>query len=313
MEELKKDFKPTTNWMREKYNEMNDELFNGELGYCDFKIFTSGRGSQGRTLGYFQMRRENLRVDRYNRRMLIDNYWKREYINKNNFVDICLPLIALNGNYYGTEYGFLSTLVHEMCHYYTYMYGFAPTRGHGREFYDIGERVCLRSGGKFNIQRLATAEDMQHLELNDEMKAKAEKRITNKKSSLFAVFDYRKDGEVHLTTTNNKPLIDFICSSSKSEKVVISNDSKLIDLLFEKGYKKNFRTWRYWNVSDASWLNILDDVEKKVITFSNENIKRTTDEIINEVINNFINKNDEDRFIDIDPNMNLGLVSPLEL
>lgn len=43
--------RPTVEWMREKYDELNSWLFGGQLGGCNFNIFTTGRGSQGGTLG----------------------------------------------------------------------------------------------------------------------------------------------------------------------------------------------------------------------------------------------------------------------
>lgn len=52
MEDVK--FKPTIEWMTQKYDELNQELFEGELGHCDFELFTSGKGSGGRTLVIIQ-------------------------------------------------------------------------------------------------------------------------------------------------------------------------------------------------------------------------------------------------------------------
>ena len=54
-EDNKKTFRPTVDWMEEKYDEMNALLFNNDLSSCYFKVFTSGRGSQGRTLGFFSI------------------------------------------------------------------------------------------------------------------------------------------------------------------------------------------------------------------------------------------------------------------
>ena len=112
-----KTFKPNIQWMAKKYEEMNQELFYGQLGDCDFGIFTTGEGSEGNTLGRFKTKGDNIRIDRYSRRIFI-NGWERIYIDRNNFVELCRPTIELNGNYSGTEHGFLATLVHEMCHYY---------------------------------------------------------------------------------------------------------------------------------------------------------------------------------------------------
>ena len=262
--EMDKTFKPTIDWMTARYAEMNDQLFNGELGECRFAIFTTGRGSEGGTLGWFKITARNIRIRRYNRRMFKYNGWDEINIDRKNFAALCQPQIELNGNYSGTEHGFLATLVHEMCHYYTYMNGYAPKQGHGREFKEIGYLVSSRSNGLFTIQRLASAEQMSELELSDEMKAKREKRLANKKSSIIAIFEFRKNGEIHLTTTSSQKLLNMIVASHTQGHVIktlVSNDAALIDLLFSKGYRKNMRTWRYWNVQGKDWLNELDNFE----------------------------------------------------
>lgn len=312
-------FSPTVQWMNQKYNEMNVELFNGELGNCDFEVFTTGNGSQGKRLGFFSMRGYGLKYNTQDRRLFIYSSFERVFINKNNFSELAKPLIAINGNYTGTEYGFLATLVHEMCHYYTYMYGRVPTQAHGREFRDIGSIVSYKSGGLFTIQRLASAEDMSHLDLSDEMKAKKEKRIENKKSKIYAVFEY-KGNEIHLTTTSNQRLIDEICNfknRNNVKQVIVSNDNDLIEFLFSKGYNRNLRTWRYWQVGDKEWINMLNDVDKQVITnpnYMNESKTiKTIDDIINEAFEKMYNEKYNDEFMEITPDMDLGAYSPLEL
>jgi hypothetical protein len=264
--EMDKTFKPNPQWMAEKYDEMNQLLFNGALGACDFAIFTSGRGPEGGVLGWFKITARNIRVDRYSRRMFANQGWNKAYIDKSNFVDLCRPRIELNGNYTGTEHSFLATLVHEMCHYYTYMHGYAPKQGHGREFKEIGYVVSQRSNGMFTIQRLASAEQMTEMELSDEMKAKRAKRLSNKKSSVTAILVFTKKGEVKLTISSNPSLINMISSSEKErcENVVTTNDAEVIEYLFDKGYRKNMRTWRYWSLEGKPWLDELKSMLPEV-------------------------------------------------
>jgi hypothetical protein len=256
---MDKTFRPNTQWMAEKYEEMNQQLFNGELGACGFAIFTSGRGSEGGVLGWFKITARNIRIDRYSRRMFANYGFDRTYIDKSNFVDLCRPQIELNGNYTGTEHSFLATLAHEMCHYYTYMNGYAPKQGHGREFKDIGSIVSYRSNGMFTIQRLASAEQMTEMELSDEMKAKRAKRLANKKSSVTAIIVFTKEGKVKLTMTSSQSLINMISTSEeeRGDNVVTTNDAEIIEYLFGKGYRKNMRTWRYWSLEDKPWLGEL--------------------------------------------------------
>lgn len=279
---MNKSFKPTVNWMAEKYDEMNAKLFGGQLGQCDFNIFTSGRGSQGRTLGFFRMNGRGLKIEIATRKMFRHNDWfpnDKEYVNKSNFYSVCRPSIELNGNYSGTEHAFLGTLVHEMCHYYTYMNGYAPKQGHGTEFRNIAYRVSYKSNGEFSIQRLASAEEMQNFELSDEMKAKQEKRLSNKKASLMAIFVYNINGTVKLSTTSSQALATRIIDSYKKldvPKVVVSNDLRLIELLYSHGYRRNFRTWRYWNVGNTDWIKTIDNYDIKVYNNPNMNFIKNT-------------------------------------
>ena len=273
--EIDKTFKPNTQWMREKYAEMNKLLFNGELGECNFEIFTTGRGSQGSVLGWFKIKNRNIRVDRYSRRMYVLGY-NKIVINKNNFAELCNPTIELNGNYSGTENGFLATLVHEMCHYYTYMYGYCPNQCHGREFREIASIVSNKSKGMFTIQRVASAEQMTQLELNDEIKAKIEKRLTNRKSVVSAIIVFTKDGKVKLTITSYSSLIDKISSEEQRRggNVVVSNNSEVIEYLFSKGYRRNFRTWRYWSIEGKPWIDELKNMLPEVSGTNRAQVKK---------------------------------------
>jgi hypothetical protein len=266
MENLNKTFQPNEQWMAEKYAEMNSQLFGGKLGECNFGVFTTGRGMEGGTLGWFKITGRNIRVDRYSRRMFKTTGWDKVYVSKENFYYMCQPKIELNGNYFGTEQGFLATLVHEMCHYYTYMNGYCPKQGHGREFKEIGFIVSSRSNGMFSIQRLATAEEMNELELNDEMKAKRAKRLANKKASVSAIIVFTKEGKVKLTITSNPNLINMISTSEeeRGSNVVTSNDADVIEYLFSKGYKKNMRSWRYWSLEDKPWIEELKNMLPEV-------------------------------------------------
>lgn len=272
MEEINKSFVPNPQWMKEKYDELNASLFMGRLGECRFNVFTTGRGSGGNVLGWFKITGRGIKIDRRTGRMFRDDYFNREYIDKDNFVGLCRPVIELNGNYSGTEHGFMLTLVHEMCHYYTYMMGWAPKQAHGREFREIGYIVAARSNGMFTVQRIASAEQMSELELNDEMKAKKAKRLENKKAAVTAIVVYSSSGHIELTISSNKLLIDKIKNYTEKnhERYYISNDANVIDFLFSKGYKKNMRTWRFWCLEGKPWLSELENLFKGESNYADE-------------------------------------------
>ena len=271
-----RNFKPTSGWMAAKYDEMNQLCFNGMLGPCNFEIFTTGRGSQGRVLGWFKITGSDIRVDRYSRKMFREGFYgDRTYINAENFVDLCRPQIELNGNYTGTEEAFTTTLVHEMCHYYTFMKGYCPKQGHGPEFRAICSIVESNSSGRFSIKRVASAEQMENMELNDEVKAKKEKRLANKKSKIYALLVYKTDGDIQLTMTSSQDLIREIVEIQKkrnsTKRIFLSNDGTLIETAFSKGYKKNMRTWRFWHVGDKWWARAAYEDCEGDILYDTEN------------------------------------------
>lgn len=318
-DKVTKGFRPSIEWMEEKYDMINQELFYGQLGKCDFNIFTAGKGSEGNTVGLFRLTGGDLCVDNYSRQIFKkpDYFFQFDKIwcTPQNFVTLCHPQILLNGNYTGTEYVFLGVLVHEMCHYYTYMNGYVPAQGHGSEFREIGSLISRRSGNYFTIERVVNADDMQFFELNDEMKAKQEKRLAAKKKKLYAVIDYH-DENIRLTTTSNQLLIERICDFDKnpqSRKVVVTNDERILDAVIKNGYDCNLRSWRYWEVTGDDWLNLLDDVQKEV--YINRNKVITLENKINEALRRSLLEmiDDVEAFVEITPEMNLSEYSPLEI
>lgn len=265
-------FIPTTQWMAKKYQELNQTLFDGVLGACRFEIFTTGKGSEGGTLGWFCIGNKNIRYSKSTRRMFLYNPWwgDKEYIDKNNFVAICEPTIKLNGNYSWTEKAAASTLLHEMCHYYTYKDGYVRKQSHGVEFKSIAARVSAKSNGLFTVQRIASAEQMDEMTLNPEMQAKRDKRIESKKSRVIPTFLYMINGEVRfLNATNNNLINDIVDYESKHEKLlkaVTCTDPEFINFLFNKGYKSTMRTYKYWDFTNKSMiLQTLDNYQTNVI------------------------------------------------
>ena len=262
--------KPTSEWMTKWYDIMNQRLFNGELGACILRPFTTGKGSNGRTLGWFKITASNIKVDRSTRRIFKSDYYSRQYVDRSSFPSICKPCIELNANYSAPEDSWLNTLVHEMCHYYTYMYGYAPKQGHGPEFREIGAIVSSKSNGLITIQRLASAEEMTHFDLDANIKQKNQERLDRKKSNLNVCVIILDNKQVRLVTTTSMKLVDEIANlhNTKNDALYFgcSHETGLVDLLYSKGYRSSMRTYRYWDISNASWLNILPEYQwNKVI------------------------------------------------
>lgn len=262
--------KPTTEWMTKWYDIMNKRLFNGELGACILRPFTTGKGSNGRTLGWFKITASNIKVDRSTRRIFKSDYYSRQYVDRSSFPSICKPCIELNANYSAPEDSWLNTLVHEMCHYYTYMYGYAPKQGHGPEFREIGAIVSSKSNGLITIQRLASAEEMTHFDLDADIKQKNQERLDRKKSNLNVCVIILDNKQVRLVTTTSMKLVDEIANLHNTKNNTLyfgcSHETGLVELLYSKGYRSSMRTYRYWDISNAPWLNILPEYQwNKVI------------------------------------------------
>ena len=115
--------------MAKTYDILNEWLFGGRLSKCDFNTFTKGTGASGGRLGFFHLvnKREycKLKYNKQSRRLFLEDIvtHQKALVDRDNFYDFCHPEICLNGNYKATEYAFASILLHEMCHYYTYMNG----------------------------------------------------------------------------------------------------------------------------------------------------------------------------------------------
>lgn len=269
----------TTDWIAEKYDLMNQQLFGGKLGYCDFGIFTTGRGMQGGVLGWFKMTGRGLKYSKQSRRMFIYNDYngERDYIDYDNFVQLCRPRIELNGNYRWTEKAALSTLVHEMCHYYNHMYGWVPRQAHGTEFRDIAYVVSSRSKGIFTVERVASAEQMNEMELNPEMKQRRDARKENKMNRVIPTFIFKWNGEIRLVNCNSESLVQQIITRHTDgvREVKTSHDRRLVDFLFNNRYGCAMTTYRYWNVENTPWIKSLDDYNLETVYVDNKNAALT--------------------------------------
>ena len=97
----------------------------------------------------------------------------------------------------------------------------------------------------------------------------------------------------------------------------MSNDPELIDLLFSNGYKKNMRSYRFWYVENQPWINQVKNYEYQVLYRGNMLENKKTENIVENVINRFLSEElgfvSDENFISINPDMNLGEESPLEL
>lgn len=264
MEKKKADKRATVEWMRENYDKMNRSLFNGALGPCDFEVFTTGTGSRGNTLGVFKLTGGNIRYRTSERRLFKQmRDGSVVYITPENFVDLCKPTIGLNGNYLWTEKSMLSTLVHEMCHYYVERNGNVPKQAHGPEFRRIAYYVSAQSNDFFSVQRLASAEEMNEIELIASIKKSEERKTEKKVSSMRSCVLIMSDGSYRLTNTTSQNLLNQIITQMSIkpnvEKILMSKNADIVETLYNKGFQNNMRTYRYWDSNKNPILHKLID------------------------------------------------------
>ena len=312
-------FTPTVDWITEKYFELNEWLFKGKLGNCLFEVYTSGKGME-RSLGHFRFTGNGVKYNKRTRRMYwVDPVYHNSlevHINAANFVKYTKPMIGLNGNYKRTEHMWLNTLVHEMCHYYTYMNGQVPVQAHGTEFRQIGQIVGIRSNGVFDIKRLCDAENIG--ELDGEIAAKRQARDDKKKNNMTALLVFRTNGDIQLITTTSQGVIQQVVDDNNKlicKRVVSTNDINYIEYLWSLGYKHNMRTYRYWPVQGE---NLVDEIKNYDFTvlkgepmnetyqFTNEDIKLMVEMVLDRI------KGKENDLVDITPDMILSDDSGLE-
>jgi predicted SprT family Zn-dependent metalloprotease len=246
-------FKVTVEWMKDRYEKANRELFGGRLGECYFEA----KPTRPNNLGNFRMdvRSGELAYCKTDRRMFKKganydpyawgSYEGKIYVNKDNFFEFCRPTIKMNTMYTGTENSLYNTLVHEMCHYYTYMDGWVPRQAHGREFRDIAMIVSNRSNGAFTIQRLASAEEMEGYQLDDDVKVK-----TRKHNTPHYYLEFLNDGtdKVRLSNLNATGFKTMLTFMKRDSTVIELKNEEIANKLYEKGYRQQSRNYSYWTL-----------------------------------------------------------------
>ena len=259
-------FKVTVEWMKDRYEKANRELFRGELGECYFEA----KPTRPNNLGNFRMdvRSGELAYGKVDRRMFRKTAgydpWGyssggKVYVTKENFFEFCRPTIKMNTMYTGTENSLYNTLVHEMCHYYTYMYGRVPRQAHGTEFRQIAMVVSNRSNGMFTIQRLASAEEMEGYQLDDGIKVR--KRSHNK-PNYYLIFLNNGTDEVRLINANSTGIMAVmkVVRRNDGQTAIKITNEELADKLYEKGYRQQSRTYRFWR------LHRSDDIVEEILS-----------------------------------------------
>lgn len=263
---------PTVEWMTKNYDKYNKELFYGELGRCDFAARSLGT----RIFGNFKFQ-NMVKFNTYDYLLYKEDFYGgKTYVNHNNFYSLCGPIITMNNGYSAEEDILLNTLIHEMCHYYTYCYGKVPKQVHGKEFREIADIIRVRSNGKFNIERFGSVKnftpDDDLKEKIRQKKEKKEKRENNQLRTLKA-YIWIKNGETRLTTASPDSLMihDWFNAIKKGmfkeiDEIYVVDDINFNIILKQNGMFSRLRSLKYWNITDKPWAkNIKDEYNIKEI------------------------------------------------
>ena len=276
-------FNVTNSWMDSWFDRLNQELFSGVLQKCDLSVFSSGKGS-GNALGWFSINNKNIRIERGSRRMYDTSHFfglsERIYVDSENFVQMCQPSIQVSGNYTGNEFVFLNTLIHEMCHYYTYYNGYAPKQPHGVEFRRVAAMIARKTNNLISIQRLSTADEMSQIAFTDEFKKSKKAEFEHRRKRILGVLVFRINGNIDLTLTSNEALINSIVkvrmSARDTIKIYEIDDPNFVYEMFIKGFRKNMRSYRWWIMKKdnrETWFVPLFEKSKKRQVYLNPEYK----------------------------------------
>ena len=259
-------FKVTVEWMKERYDKANRELFDGMLGECYFEAVPTRPSN----LGNFRMnvRYGELAYSNGDRRMYrkikSDNTlgWDKILINRNNFFEYCHPTIKMNTMYVGTENSLYNTLFHEMIHYYTYMNARVAVQANGREFRETAAYVTRKSNGAFTMQRLASAEEMEGYKLGDEIKVRTR---SHNKPNYYLVFLNDGTDEVRLINANSTGIIAVmnVVRRNYGQTVIKLENEDIANKLYNVGYRQQSRKYRFWG------LHRSDDIVEEILSDNN--------------------------------------------
>ena len=248
-------------YLEDLYDLLNREYFDGKLGKCEIGTFS---GKNVRTLGYFKMADGTKSSGLNGRLFRYASDGSKQFGTSENFVELFKPQIKLNANYRWTEEQMEATMLHEMCHYWTFKSGWAPTQAHGTEFRNVAGYVSGKSDGKFDIKRLAGAEELSNLELRPELKASMDRKQERKSNNTYVVLIEFNNGRTMLSRTSTPDLIltdlllrlkglkyaYFRSSFGTPAKMEVFRNGELASMLASKGYSTNFRgKLKFWSLN----------------------------------------------------------------
>lgn len=220
-EGLEDNMSPTKQWMEQKFKLFNNDLFNGFLPKCKL----AKKKLSGNYLGVYSTH--------YNQ--------YKELVTPNDFVKIANPTIYLTTMYNAPEYVWENVLIHEMCHYYTQFDEEGNARaidndndGHGADFFNAVRMVSNASGGKYEINRIVSAEHYKKLGYETKDRPFSKMKGTRLIRTTFANNGISAEAFI---MTNNEFIAKQILNMSADKRIFVTDNSSLIKILMSAGYK----------------------------------------------------------------------------
>ncbi len=221
-EGLEENMVPTKQWMEQKYNHFNNELFNGFLPKCKL----SKKRLSSNYLGMY--------TTRFNH--------SKDLVTRDNIMQVANPTIYLTTQYSAPEYVWENVLIHEMCHYYTQFDEDGNVRiidsdndGHGADFFNAAKMVSNASGGKYDISRIVSAE--HYKQLGYETKDKPFSKMRGKCIIKFTVTNEITSVDMFVIS-NNILLAKQLVNMADGNKIYVTDNQTLIKILLKNGYKE---------------------------------------------------------------------------
>jgi len=221
LEEIEGNMVPTKQWMQAKYNQFNQELFDGFLPNCRL----IAKKLAPKHLGMYSTIPANSNFP----------------VTRENIYDVARPTIYLTTVYSAPEEDWENTLIHEMCHYYTQFDEEGNARkidkenkGHGADFMNAAKLVSDKSGGKYTIQHITTAE--QSSRMGFETKDRSFSKMKGIRLIRVSFANNGVSTEAFIMT-NSEFVAKQILDMSADKRILVTDNSSLIKILMNAGYK----------------------------------------------------------------------------
>lgn len=316
--------KPTVEWIKEKYILFNNQFFGNYLEMPILKTETI-TANKGQILGQFSINpNKTIKAKRNNMHMFYYDYYldKDVYVNHDNFIQIMNPSITLNALWDAEEIYWETTLLHEMCHYRTYIDGYCPKKPHCGEFVQWADYITIASNNKYKITT--------YCDCYTEGRTMDDSIITKNAKNLCGIYvkfiDFGNEGNIdnrfYLVKNSFKDKfieqLSLIFTRRNFEIIICSDPNWAKEMVSTTNLTKTQRTvWTYYDTSAERTKKAIElmnnyPTEKKVVHAQTSNIvkERTMfSDIIKEVFNELAQEND---VVNILPGKNLSIEIPFE-